>query len=226
MRHIKLFLIMVSLISLTGIQQIRAAANDITIYSSTSCDWTKEMIDFLKTRNIPYVFKDLDNENNHNEMMEVVERAAYQSDFSYPVMNIKGQIVMRPAPDDVIKALNGQTIHGVEKRFYKDENWRISYPKSMLYSLNDVYNRIKQGDVTVYDNNSPKGKKLIKALEAEKIPYKLETVNPADKGFRAVLDKNGFGRKIVMPVADVKGIMIMDAERNSVVLMLIQLLGD
>jgi len=226
MHKLKLFLITVLIISFAGIQQIVAETNDIIIYSSTSCGWTKEMISFLETNKIQYIFKDLDNENNHREMTDAVEKAFYKSDYSYPVMNIKGQIVMRPALKDVKKALSGEIIHGLEQRFYKDANWRIGYPKSMQYSLSDVYNRIKEGDVTIYDNKSSAGKKLITALNKEKIPYKLVTVNPADKSFRAMLDKNGFGKKIVMPVADVKNIMIMDATGNCVVLMLIQLLGD
>ena len=208
-----------------------SGAPDITIYGTPGCGYCIEMTDFLKKENIPYVFRDVtDNDGEETkEMYAVVAKANYRTRYFYPVMNIRGQVVMRPSTEDVKKALEGKKIKGLEEREYKDPNWRPGFPKSIKYSYEDIQSRVREGDVTYYDNNTPLGRKAVAALKKRKVPFRFVQVKPGDQAYRemrAKLDDAGFGKKTVLPVTEVKGTMVMKARDADVILLLIECYGD
>jgi arsenate reductase-like glutaredoxin family protein len=223
------YLLSVSItISFTANSQTR---EDVCIYSSSSCGFTKATVEWLEKNNIPFVFKCVDEAfgPNDTEMSEVVVNAGFATSFYYPVMLIKGRIVMRPSIDQLIKALNGVKVTGLEERMEKHQYWRPAFPKSMTYSYDDVRSRVKDGDVIIYTDNSKASNDLVKELKEDKIPYKEISAMPGTKEYitlRQILDDISFVPVTYFPVACIRGIWIMNTRGTDVRLMLIQSLGD
>jgi len=216
---------------ITGLNITFAADDKITIYGSKDCYYCIKMTKWLDEKQIPYEFNDVTlSEDVSARMREAVVNANYKTTYYYPVMMIKGQLVMRPSTVDVEKALTGENIRGLEERLYKEPSWRMEYPKSMKYSYDSIRSMVKDEDVTIYDNNSAAGKKMMAELRANKVPFKYIEVQMSGTGFtelRGKLDKSGFGPKTVLPVVDIRGRMIMKAVRSDdVILMLIEIIGD
>ncbi len=217
--------------ALSGTERPAALADpgNVIVYGTSGCLYCKNMIKWLEESGVPYVFRNVENDAEFEEMSAVVTKANYRTHFYYPVMVISGRVVMRPSTDDVKKALAGERIKGMEQREYKDPSWRPGFPKSLKYSYEDISAKVKEGDVTVYDDNSPHGGKMMQELKSKGVPFTCVPVGagtPELSRLRGKLDDAGFGSKTVLPAAEVRGQLIMDVRADDIILMLIESLGD
>jgi len=80
---------------------------EVTLYGSWTCGYTRGLMDELGFYGIPYYFKDVIKNNDHNnEMWEKLKSIDYtKTNADFPVVDVNGEIMIRPKVNKVMKSL-------------------------------------------------------------------------------------------------------------------------
>ena len=203
----------------------------ITIYGSAGCGYCQAMMRDLDGESIPYVFKDVIADTRASaEMNSRVRSAGLATNFLFPVMDIRGRIVMRPSFDDVKLALGGATITGMETRTLRAMTWRPTPVKARMVPFDTIKSKVTASDVVIYDlKNSGNARRLTSGLNAAGIPSTMVIVELFREGtfqdMKDKLRKAGYGNDIYLPVVEVRGDMIMKPAVHDIKVMLIESLA-
>jgi glutaredoxin len=208
-----------------------ADPSGITIYGSAGCGYCQAMMRDLDGESIPYVFRDVIADTGASgEMNSKVRSAGLATNFLFPVMDIRGRIVMRPSFEDVKLALGGATITGMETRTLRAMTWKPTPVKARTVPFGKISSKVTTSDVVIYDQkNSGNARRLTSGLKAAGIPSKVIIIEPFGEGpfqvMKEKLKKSGYGNDIYLPVVEVRGDMIMKPGVNDIKVMLIESLA-
>lgn len=200
---------------------------DIIVYGNEKCGYCKETITWLENQKINFIYRDVElYGTNQEEMFLKLKQAGFTTTAYFPVLDVKGQILMKPDFEDIKKALAGQKINFSGKKI-RNTLWRPERNKSLRINFDSIKNTLKDSDITIYDDGSGSGKVLIKGLEKEKIPFSVVELyklgNAAFFNMSSRLSALGYGNKVIFPVAEVKGEMIMNPSVADVKLLIIEM---
>lgn len=86
----------------SGINQTK----DILVYGSDNCDHCVDFKAKLDSVGFTYGFKDVEfSETLTNEMVQKVRTAGIMGQFSYPVIDVEGKILVAPELEEVIELM-------------------------------------------------------------------------------------------------------------------------
>ncbi len=197
---------------------------DIILYGNEKCGYCRETRDWLKSANIPYTYRDVELYGTYQE--EMYRKLSGAGTARFPVLDIKGQILVRPSVDDIQKALRGEKVTKTEERKIKSPLWRPEKKKSITVKFESVKPSLNAADVFLYTDGSPENRKLIAKLKSEKIPVTLKELNlmgnAAFFDLSSRLADNGYGNTIYFPVAEVRGEFIMKASIEDIKILIIE----
>ncbi|HNX22661.1 MAG TPA: glutaredoxin family protein [Spirochaetota bacterium] len=207
------------------------AVPDIIIYGNEKCGYCKDTMLRLKNEGIEFVYRDVElYGTNQEEMFAKLERAGFTSTAYFPVIDVKGQILMRPEFDDIKKALSGQKIDRAGEKKIRDTRWRPQRNKSLRTDFNSIRKTLKDSDMIIYDDGSGNGNVLLKQLKKEQIPFTLRQLNKL--GNAAYFDMSsrlaalGYGNVTHFPVVEVRGEMIMKPSIEDVKILIVEMIPD
>ena len=83
-----------------------ATTHDVTIYGSENCDHCLEFRQKMDSAKLAYEFKDAEaSERYYNELLRKIQQANFKGYVSFPVLDIDGNIYVKPEFSDVMKIL-------------------------------------------------------------------------------------------------------------------------
>jgi len=201
---------------------------DIIVYGNEKCGYCRETMQWLDNRNIPYVYRDVESYGTfQEEMFSKLDKAGFKTAAFFPVLDIKGQILMKPEFDDIQKALSGQKISGHGEKKIRDNLWRPLKNKSLKTDFASVKKTLTGSDIIIYDDGSGSGKALFKQLKKEQIAFTLKQLNKLNNAayfdMSSRLASLGYGNVTLFPVVEVRGEMIMNPSIEEVKTLVIEM---
>lgn len=74
----------------------------ITVYGRTSCGYTRQMTRYLESKNIPYKFLSVDDNNAVQKLNKQMHAQGLKARTYYlPVVDVSGHLYIRPDPQSV-----------------------------------------------------------------------------------------------------------------------------
>ena len=204
---------------------------EIIVYGNEKCGYCKETIAWLKEQNIPFIYRDVEQYGTfQEEMFNKIIRAGLSKTAYFPVLDIKGQIIMRPKFEEIKKALTGQIIEAESGKKNRGFLWRPERKKSLKVSFAKLKKSLKEADVIFYDDGSGNGNALIKQLKKEGIPFTLKQLNKMSNAayfdMSSRLSSLGYGNVTYFPVVEVRGEMIMKPSLDDVKILIIEMMPE
>lgn len=228
-KAVKLFFISAIIVFYNAVSFSADTATDIILYGNEKCGYCRETIQWLEDKKIPYVYRDVESYGTfQEEMFDKLKRSGFTTTAIFPVLDIKGQILMKPAFNDITKALAGQKIGSQGERKKRKTLWRPQKNKSLKTDFNSVKNYLKDTDVIIYDDGSGSGNMLLKHLKKEKITYTLKQLNKMNNAayfdMCARLAALGYDNVTLFPVVEVRGEIIMNPSIEDVKILIIEMI--
>lgn len=204
---------------------------DIIVYGNEKCGYCKETMQWLNRENIDFVYRDVElYGTNQEEMFAKLEKAGFTTTAYFPVLDVKGQILMRPKFDDIKKALVGERVNTGGEKKIRDTGWRPQKNKSLKTDFTAVKAKLTESDLIFYDDGSGSGKKLLSGLRKEQIPFTLRQLdklnNAAYFDMSSRLAALGYGNVTLFPVIEVRGEMIMKPTIDEVKILIIEVISE
>ncbi len=225
-----LFISMTILLSLI-VSSHTAPSSEIIVYGNDKCGYCKETIKWLEHQNIPFIYRDVETyETNQEEMFSKLKKGGFTSAALFPVLDVNGQILMKPKFDDIKKAIDGRKIDDRREKKIRKPQWRPEKLKSLKSDFNSVKNKLSESDIIFYDDGSGSGKTVLKQLIKEKIPFKIKQLNKLGNAayFDMIsrLSALGYENTILFPVIEVRGEMIMKPSIDEVKTLIIEMTAE
>jgi glutaredoxin len=197
---------------------------DVILYGNEKCGYCRETRKWLESNNIQYIYRDVELYGTFQE--EMYRQLSGAGTARFPVLDVKGQMLIRPSGDDITKALRGEKVTKTEERKMKSPLWRPEKKRSLTVKFESVKASLKEPDFLLYTDGSAESRKLITKLKAEKIPFTLKELNlmgnAAFFDLSSRLADNGYGNTIYFPVAEVRGEFIMKATADDIKILIIE----
>lgn len=231
MRIIIIFVISLATL-LYGINaQSDAGSQDIIIYGNEKCGYCKEIMRQLEEEKIQFTYLDVEKYGtNQEEMFKKLTRAGFTTTAIFPVIDVKGQILMKPKFDDIKMASTGAIIKNETYKRNRSASWRPEKNRSFTIDFNSIKKNLTSSDLLFYDDGSSNGKKLLKNLEKEKIQFTLKQLNKLGNSeyfnMSSKLSDLGYGNVIIFPVVEVRGEMIMNPSIEDIKILLIEMTAE
>lgn len=197
---------------------------DIILYGNEKCGYCRETRRWLESEGIPYTYRDVELYGTYQE--EMYRKLSGAGTARFPVLDVKGQILIRPSGDDILKALRGEKIIKSEERIMKSPLWRPERKKSLTVRFDQVRPSLAESDFLLYTDGSAESRKLIARLKSEKIPFTLKELNlmgnAAFFDLSSRLADSGYGNTIYFPVAEIRGEFMMKASADDIKTLIIE----
>jgi len=202
--------------------------SDIILYGNEKCGYCRETRNYLETNSIPYIYRDVELYGTYQE--EMYRKISGAGTARFPVVDIKGQILIRPSIEDIQKAMRGEKVIKNEKRKMRSPLWRPQREKSLSVEFGSIKPALTESDLLLYTDGSAECRKLAVKLKTEKIPFTLKELNlmgnAAFFDLSSRLADSGYGNTIYFPVAEVRGEFIMKASLEDIRVLLIETTPD
>jgi len=204
---------------------------EIIVYGNEKCGYCKETIGWLQKQNIPFIYRDVEQYGTYQEeMFNKMLRAGLTKTAYFPVLDIKGQIIMRPKFEEITKALTGKIIEAGNGKKNRGPLWRPERKKSLKTDFTTVKKNLNKTDVIFYDDGSGSGKALLKQLKKEGIPFTLKQLNKMNNAayfdMSSRLASLGYGNVTYFPVVEVHGEMIMKPSIDDIKILIIEMIPE
>jgi arsenate reductase-like glutaredoxin family protein len=204
---------------------------DIIVYGNEKCGYCKETMNWLEIQKIPFVYRDVVTYGtNQEEMFSKLEKAGFTSTAYFPVLDVKGQILMKPEFDDITKALSGEKVNNRAGKKIRNPQWRPQKLKSLTTDFSSLKNNLRESDIIFYDDGSGSGKVLMRNLKKELIPFTIKQLNKLSNAdyfdMSARLSALGYGNMTLFPVIEVRGEMIMNPSLDDVKVLIIEMIAE
>jgi glutaredoxin len=204
---------------------------EIILYGNEKCGYCQETITWLQEQNIPFIYRDVEQYGTYQEeMFNKMLRAGLSKTAYFPVLDIKGQIIMRPKFNEIKKALTGEIIGSDSGKKNRGPLWRPEKKKSLKNEFSTVKKSISKSDLILYDDGSGNGNTLIKQLKKEGIPFTLKQLNKMNNAayfdMSSRLASLGYGNITYFPVIEVRGEMIMKPTLDDVKILIIEMISE
>lgn len=197
---------------------------EVILYGNEKCGYCRETRAWLETNKIPYIYRDVELYGTYQE--EMYKKLSGAGTARFPVLDVKGQMLIRPANEDIAKALRGEKVSRSEDRKLRSPMWRPEKKKSLTVKFEAVLPSLTAADLVIYTDGTAEGKKLAAKLKAEKIPFTQKELNllgnAAFFDLSSRLADSGYGNTIYFPVAEVRGEFIMKATSDDVKVLIIE----
>jgi len=204
--------------------QAEEKAAEIILYGNEKCGYCRETRRWLDSEKIPYIYRDVELYGTFQE--EMYRKLSGAGTARFPVLDIKGQMLIRPSGDDIHKALRGEKIKKSEERKMKSPLWRPEKKRSLTVKFDTVKPLLKESDLLLYTDGSAEGRKLAGKLRGESIPFTLKELNlmgnSAFFDLSSRLADSGYGNTIFFPVAEIRGEFIMKASADDIKILIIE----
>ncbi len=204
--------------------QAQDKPTDIILYGNEKCGYCRETRGWLESASIPYTYRDVELYGTYQE--EMYRKLSGAGTARFPVLDIKGQMLIRPSMEDIQKALRGEKVTKSEERKIKSPLWRPERKKSLTVKFDSVKPSLNAADVILYTEGSPESRKLIAKIKSEKIPFTLKELNlmgnAAFFDLSSRLADSGYGNTIYFPVAEIRGEFIMKASIEDIKTLIIE----
>jgi len=206
-------------------------SSNLIVYGNEKCGYCKETMRWLDSKGILYVYKDVElYGTNQEEMFLKLDKAGFTSTAYFPVIDVNGQILMKPEFDDITKALAGSKINTSVKKKIRETTWRPQKNRSSKTDFDSIKKRLSAADLIFYDDGSGSGKTLLNQLKKEQIPFTLKQLNKLSNAayfdMSSRLSALGYGNITLFPVVEVRGEMIMKPSIEDVKLLLIEMVSE
>ncbi len=228
---LNIFLLSMTIV-IGGLVPLHAAPSpDIIVYGNDKCGFCKETMQWLQEQNITFVYRDVEiSGTNQDEMFAKLDNAGFTTTAYFPVLDIKGQILMKPKFNDIKKALSGEKITDRSEKKIRDPKWRPQKNKSLRSDFYSVKNKVNKSDIIFYDDGSGSGKTLLNQMTKESIPFTIRQLNKLGNAsyfdMSSRLAALGYGNTTLFPVVEVKGEMIMKPSLDDVKVLIIEMIGE
>ncbi len=203
----------------------------VIVYGNEKCGYCKDTLKWLEDQKIEFIYKDVElYGTNQEEMFAKLEKSGFIRTAHFPVLDVKGQILMKPKFDDISIALSGQKINDNGEKKIRSQKWRPEKNKSHRSDFNSIKNSITQSDIIFYDDGSGSGRSLLNQLKKEKIPFTHRQLNRMNNA--AYFDMSvrlaalGYGNVTLFPVIEVRGEMIMKPSIKDVKMLIIEMTAE
>lgn len=80
------------------------SSSQITIYGGRRCGWTQKYIKEFQQAGIPFVFKDIDDQQVYNEISNRLSASGFSGSINSPVIDINGKLSSRPNIAEILKS--------------------------------------------------------------------------------------------------------------------------
>jgi len=228
-----LILLLLTLIPLhpAAIANSSETQKNVIIYGNEKCGYCKKTIEWMNSRGIAYLYRDVELYGTYqDEMFTKLNKAGFTSTAYFPVLDVNGQILMKPEFDDIKKALSGHKISSRSEKKIRDTRWRPQKNKSLKIDFTSIKKIINESDITFYDDGSGNGNALQKSLKKEEIPFTLKQLNKLNNAayfdMSSRLAALGYGNVTLFPVIEVKGEMIMNPTIGEVKTLIIEMIAE
>ncbi len=202
--------------------------SEIILYGNEKCGYCRDTRRWLKENNIPYIYRDVELYGTFQE--EMYKKLSGAGIARFPVLDVKGQILIRPSTGDIQKALRGEKVMHNEERKLRSPLWRPEKQKSIKLSFESVRPKLAPSDLILFTDGSADGNKLAAALKKEDIPFTLKELNlmgnAAFFDLSSRLADNGYGNTLYFPVAEVRGEFIMKASLDDIKTLIIEVTAE
>ena len=207
------------------------AVPDIIVYGNEKCGYCRETITWLQEQKIPFIYRDVEMYGTfQEEMFNKMLRAGLTKTAYFPVLDIKGQIIMRPKFEDIKKALTGEIIGSDSGKKNRGPLWRPERKKPADTDFRRLKKKLNKSDVILYDDGSGSGNLLLKQLKKENIPFTLKQLNKLNNAayfdMSSRLAALGYGNVTYFPVIEVRGEMIMKPSLDDVKILIIEMIPE
>ncbi len=207
------------------------SATDVIVYGNSKCGYCSETMQWLDGQKIPYVYRDVESYGTfQEEMFTKLENAGFTTTAYFPVLDIRGQILMKPKFDEIKRAIAGEKITGGGEKKIRTPLWRPQRNRSLKTDFSTVKTRLTSSDIIVYDDGSGSGKNLLKKLQKEQITFTLKQLNRLNNAayfdMSARLSSLGYGNTTLFPVVEVRGEMIMNPSIEDVKILVIEMVAE
>jgi len=204
---------------------------DIIIYGNEKCGYCKETIKWLESQSFKFVYRDVElYGTNQEEMFGKLKRAGFTTTAYFPVIDVRGQILMKPKFEDIKRALTGERISIKEEKKIRDAQWRPVKNKSLKINFASIKNSLKESDIVFYDDGTGIGKTLQKQLKKEQIPFTIKQLNKLTNAayfdMSSRLSGLGYGNVTLFPVIEIRGEMIMNPSIDDVKTLAIEMIAE
>lgn len=197
---------------------------EVILYGNEKCGYCKETRRWLDENKIPYIYRDVELYGTYQE--EMYSKLSGAGTARFPVLDVKGQMLIRPSGDDITRALRGEKVSRSEERKLKSPMWRPERKRSLTVKFDTVKPSLTEADLLVYTDGTGEGKKLVSKLKSEKIPFTLKELNlmgnAAFFDLSSRLADSGYGNTLFFPVAEVRGEFIMKASIDDIRTLIIE----
>ena len=205
-------------------------ASDVIVYGNEKCGYCRETMEWLEKQKIQFIYRDVESYGTYQEEMFLkLDKAGFTTTALFPVLDVKGQILMKPRFDDITKALSGQKINDRGEKKIRDTKWRPQKNRSLTVNFSSVINELTESDVIIYDDGTGSGKTLLKQLKKEKIPFTIKQLNKLNNSayfdMSASLAELGYGNITLFPVVEVRKEMIMNPSIDDVKILIIEMIS-
>lgn len=227
---IVLAITLAALLSITNSQANDGIPN-VIIYGNEKCEYCKEIISQLTEQKISFIYLDVEKYGTYQEeMFKKLIGAGFTTTAIFPVVDVKGQILMKPKFDDIKIAIAGENIKTETSKKNRSAGWRPVKNRSLAIDFNSIKKNLNSLDLIFYDDGSSSGKKLLKNIEKEKIPFTLKQLNKLGNAeyfnMSSKLSDLGYGNAVLFPVIEVRGEMIMNPSIEEVKILLIEMTAE
>jgi len=235
-KNIKKYLARITIIFAISLATILSIINaqadistpDIIIYGNEKCEYCKEIIDQLSEQKIPFTYLDVEKYGTYQEeMFKKLISAGFTTTAIFPVVDVNGQILMKPKLGDIKMAISGKAIKTETSKKNRNANWRPEKNRSLAIDFNSIKKNLNPADLIFYDDGSSSGKKLLNNIEKEKIQFIHKQLNKLGNAeyfnMSSKLSDLGYGNVILFPVIEVRGEMIMNPSIDDVKILLIEM---
>jgi glutaredoxin len=204
---------------------------EIIVYGNEKCGYCSDTMKWLDEQKINFIYRDVELYGTfQEEMFNKLLRAGLTKTAYFPVLDIKGQILMRPKFDDIKKALAGEIIGSGSVKKNREALWRPEKKKSLTADFSSVKKNIRESDVIFYDDGSGSGKPLLRQIKKEGIPCTIRQLNKMSNAayfeMSSRLAALGYGNITFFPVVEVRGEMIMKPSLDDVKILIIEMFTE
>lgn len=201
---------------------------DIILYGNEKCGYCRETRRWLESNSITYIYRDVELYGTYQD--EMYRKLSGAGTARFPVLDVKGQMLIRPSGEDIRRAIRGEKIIKSEERKLRSPMWRPEKKKSLTVKFDTVKPLLTAADLVIYTDGTGEGKKLVSKLNSEKIPFSLKELNlmgnAAFFDLSSRLADNGYGNTVYFPVAEVRGEFIMKASAEDIKTLIIETTTD
>ncbi len=75
----------------------------VIVYGRDNCAFTRAMRRDLESRGVPYVYKVIDEEHAHDEIVGRIRQSGLSDQFTLPAVDVNNEILLHPSSDDVAR---------------------------------------------------------------------------------------------------------------------------